>query len=87
MTVTTLPVDLAPTLRAAAEQLIAECGEAGPRRPQNAATNGVRRCVFCKRRGGKLGGHHLDDGTVVDCHPKCHRRHHTAENAKAAAHG
>lgn len=85
MTVVTLPPELAPTLRAAAEQLIAECGEAdNPRRTQPPATRagdgGL--CYFC-HQPGKLGGHHLDPHTVVRCHHKCHRQHHAALRAAA----
>lgn len=80
MTVATLPPGLAPTLRAAAEQLIAECGEVEtPVRPYPRGDR-RRRCHVCHRTG-KLGGHHLADGTVVDVHKGCHRRIHKAQKA------
>lgn len=88
-TLPALPAELAPSLRAAAEQLIAECGEAEPRigagGPSDATDRLGHRCHFCRERGGKFGGHHLPSGTVVWVHHRCHRKHHAAENAAERA--
>lgn len=84
MTVVTLPPELAPTLRAAAEQLIAECGEADdPRRPQPRAP-GRGRCHVCRQRGGKLGDLRLTDGTNAQAHRSCRGHYIRDERAKAA---
>lgn len=77
--VATLPDELAPSLRAAAEKLLAEVGEAPPRDPTTAPRPKRRnRCIVCGGTG-PLGGHHSADGTVQwihrHCHVKLHRRH------------
>lgn len=74
-----LPAELAPNLRAAVEQLISECGLAdhpAPRRSSRAQPV----CHVC-RKPGRMGGHHLADGTVVNVHRSCHRRVHRAGRA------
>lgn len=78
-----LPDELAPALRTAAEQLLAECGEAPPRDTDRARADlrefrqrpPRNRCWSCGG-AGPLGGHHLADGTVVLVHKRCHRKIH-----------
>lgn len=72
-----LPADLAPSLREAVERLIAECGLARYTAPGR-GERVMHRCHGCKVRGGKMGGHHMPDGSVVWVHPRCHRRLHRA---------
>lgn len=82
MTVT-LPPELAPSLREAAERLLAETSPAV--RPEletkrsREERNGRPPCHVCRGRGGAMGGHHLvpgDDNSVVPVHARCHRRLH-----------
>ena len=74
-----LPTDLAPSLRAQVEQLVAECGTADDRpHPQTRRDHrDIGSCHVC-HRGGRMGGHHLADGTIVHVHKACHRRLHRA---------
>jgi hypothetical protein len=76
--VLSLPVDLAPSLRQAAEQLVDECGLATHPSPSGPARIRTHRCTVCQRRGGKMGGHHRPDGSVAWIHKSCHRRLHRA---------
>lgn len=83
-----LPDELAPALRARAEQLLAET------RPADTGTlptttreqrSGRGPCYVCGQRRGRMGGHHVvpgDDSSVVPVHPSCHRKLH--RKAKAA---
>ena len=78
-----LPETLAPQLRAAAERLLVECRgsvvdappEPEPPRPQR------KHCHHCKRRGGKMSGHHVSPTRVVWVHPGCHRKLHRRHRA------
>jgi hypothetical protein len=80
-----LPEDLAPALRDQIRQLLTEVPlarrpEWTPRRRHANGRPGPK-CVIC-HQGGRVGGHHLPDGTVVWVHKSCHRRHHRAENRR-----
>lgn len=78
MTVTiTLPEQLAPSLVARVQQLLAEVTPTvAPRRPFPKRTeyHGPR-CVVC-HQGGRLGGHHAADGSIEWIHRSCHRQLH-----------
>lgn len=78
-----LPEELAPQLREAAEQLLAECKLAD--HPEPRRTKRERQgCHVCHSRKGRMGGHHLvpgDDSTVVPVHPSCHVKLHRADRA------
>lgn len=73
-----LPPDLAPALRERWLQFLAEVTPTShpPFQPPRSDPN-TPRCTFCHTTG-KVGGHHLADGTVVWAHKRCHRRHHHA---------
>ena len=71
-----LPVDLAPALCERIRALLAEVSPTTA--PVRSYPRGAYRgpqCVVC-HQGGKLGGHHSDDGEVVWIHHRCHRRLH-----------
>ena len=73
-----LPVELAPSLVAQVEALLAEVAlAAAPPLVIDLVYRGPR-CVVC-HDGGKLGGHHGPGGEVQWIHRKCHRRLHRAE--------
>lgn len=81
-TTITLPDELAPALRRRVIDLVSEVRplEYGPHYPLRMIRSAEPiRCVICHRRGGKLGGHHLPDGSIGWVHRACHRRHHLAE--------
>lgn len=82
MTTMTLPADLAPTLRTAVEELVAECGLAPVVQPGRDSTprRDPPRCTVC-HRAGRLSGHHAADGGIVWIHRGCHRRLHRAGRA------
>lgn len=78
-----LPDDLAPKLREEAERLIAEVGEAQwdgkpPRRGREQV-----KCYRCGKGSGRMTFHHLDDGTAVYIHPRCHRKIHGQAGGKS----
>lgn len=78
-----LPPELAPSLRAKAEQLLAECKQAEHPEPTR-GRNLRQRCYVCRKTNGKMGGHHLvhgDDSTVVPVHPSCHVKLHRQDRA------
>ena len=70
-----LPLDLAPSLADRLRALLAEVQLT--RAPDLVIDLTYRgpRCVVC-HLGGKLGGHHGDDGRIEWIHRKCHRRIH-----------
>lgn len=87
----TLPEELAPALRARAEQLLAEVSPPRPvdvrgdRRSREARSERPP-CYVCHGTRGAMGGHHVvpgDDSSVVPVHASCHRKLH--RKAKAAA--
>ena len=70
-----LPLDLAPSLVDRLRALLAEVQLThAPDLVIDLAYRGPR-CVVC-HLGGKLGGHHGDDGRIEWIHRKCHRRLH-----------
>lgn len=85
-----LPEELAPALRARAEQLLAECSPPRPvdvrgDRRDRQARSGRPPCYVCHGTRGAMGGHHVipgDDSSVVPVHAACHRKLH--RKAKAA---
>jgi hypothetical protein len=87
-TTITLPDELAPSLRSRVIDLITQVTplELAPRYPLHIVPQPEPyRCTICHRRGGKLGGHHLPDGSIGWVHRTCHRRHHRAERRPALA--
>ena len=78
-----LPPELAPSLRAAAEQLLAEC------RPALHREHGVlpdyeqrrKRCARC-HRPGQLVLHRQPDDSTVEVHPGCRRKMVQADYGK-----
>jgi hypothetical protein len=83
-----LPEQLAPALRRRVIDLISEVPplEVPPRYPLHIVpSQDHNRCTVCHRRSGKLGGHHLPDGSIGWVHRACHRRHHQAERRPALA--
>lgn len=77
-----LPDELAPKLRAAVERLLAEV-EVGPQRPPPDRTRREFKCWRCGGRNGTLTFHHLDDGSTVPVHPRCHRKIHGQAGGKS----
>lgn len=79
-----LPDELAPKLRAAVERLLAEVG-APPPRDGEAGRNPrtKQKCWRCGGRDGSLTFHHLDDGSVVPVHQRCHRKIHGQAGGKS----
>ncbi len=77
---TDLPPELAPSLRAAAEKLLAECKPALHREHKTLATfeQGRKRCWRCHKPGPLVLHHrvHGDDSSVVEVHGRCHRLLH-----------
>ena len=70
-----LPVDLAPALLGRLQRLLAEVSlTSAPALVIDLTYTGPR-CVVC-HEGGKLGGHHSQDGQVEWIHRACHRRLH-----------
>jgi len=70
-----LPVDLAPALLDRLRQLLAEVPlTCAPALVIDLTYSGPR-CMVC-HEGGKLGGHHGQDGQVEWIHRACHRRVH-----------
>ena len=78
-----LPDELAPKLRAAVERLLAEVDPARPR--DGEAGRNPRTEQTCWKCGspGALTFHHLDDGSVVTVHPRCHRKIHGQAGGKS----
>lgn len=74
-----LPDELAPTLRVAVQNLLAQVSLAEHREHiiNPDFDKGATRCFKCGR-SGKLGGHHLPDGSIALVHEKCHRAIHRA---------
>ena len=70
-----LPLDLAPSLVQRRRQLLAEVPTTTAPALVIDLTYRGPRCVVC-HLGGKLGGHHGDDGRVEWIHGKWHRRLH-----------
>ena len=70
-----LPEQLAPALAARVEQLLAEVPLVEHPDLVINLTGRVHTCVVC-HEGGKLGGHHGDDGRIEWIHKSCHRRLH-----------
>lgn len=70
-----LPRDLAPALADRLRKLLAEVTLTSAPDLVIDLTYGGPRCVVC-HEGGKLGGHHGDDGQVEWIHKSCHRRLH-----------
>jgi hypothetical protein len=70
-----LPRDLAPALADRLRQLLAEVTLTSAPPLAIDLTYSGRRCVVC-HEGGKLGGHHGDDGQVEWIHKTCHRQLH-----------
>jgi hypothetical protein len=87
MTVTVaLPEQLAPALVARVQQLLAEVTPiVAPRRPfpERTEYRGPR-CVVC-HEGGRLGGHHGEDGAIEWIHRSCHRHLHNRHKGKRPA--
>jgi len=74
-----LPPDLAAPQRERVLRLVAECGLAVRRHdPHVPGLLPVKRCHGCQQTGGRMGGHHLPDETVVWIHKSCHRKLHRA---------
>lgn len=70
-----LPPDLAPSLTARVQQLLAEVAmTTAPDLVVDLVYAGPR-CIVC-HEGGKLGGHHDHDGQVEWIHKACHRKLH-----------
>jgi hypothetical protein len=70
-----LPADLAPMLADRVRLLLDEVSvTTAPPLVIDLVYSGPR-CVVC-HQGGKLGGHHDDDGRVRWIHRSCHRRLH-----------
>ncbi len=70
-----LPAELAPSLVERALALLAELSPAvhPSLTPDTIYHRAV--CVVC-HQGGKLGGHHAEDGSVQWIHRSCHRKLH-----------
>ena len=77
-----LPDELAPKLRAAVEALLAEV-ETDPRRPPPDRGRSKQRCWRCGGENGKMTFHHLDSGSTVPVHPRCHRKIHGQAGGKS----
>lgn len=72
-----LPDEFAPSLREAAERLVAEVGEAHPPGRPTPRQGGRNRCWRC-HKPGPLVLHHVTPDEVVYVHASCHRRIHRA---------
>ena len=70
-----VPRDLAPALADRLRQLLAEVSLTSAPPLSIDLTYSGPRCVVC-HHGGKLGGHHGDDGQVEWIHKACHRQLH-----------
>lgn len=84
-----LPPELAPSLRAAAEKLLAEVGEAAPRRHGYDRPPARKLCWRC-HKPGPLVLHrrvHGDDSSVVEVHAGCHRQLHDKRGHAARQEG
>jgi len=77
-----VPLELAPALVGRLERLLQEVTiTRAPDLVVEVAYAGPR-CVVC-HAGGKLGGHHPDDGQIEWIHRACHRRLHRRGRVRA----